>query len=134
MPENQHRETFGRDERLKSRKIIKSLMEEGQHLSAFPLRLVWKITEIPSSYPAQIAFAVPKKNFPLAVDRNRLKRQMRELYRKNKLRLYSFLQGRESTAALLLIFTGKEKAGYAILEKKYHQLLTQLEEHHKKNS
>jgi len=133
MPENQHRETFCRDERLKSRKIIKLLMEEGRHLSAFPLRLVWKITEVPSSYPAQVAFAVPKKNFALAVDRNRLKRQMRELYRKNKSPLYSLLQQGEKTAALLLIFSGKEKAEYAILEKKYHQLLTQLEEHLKKN-
>jgi ribonuclease P protein component len=128
MQDHSYSESFSKEERLRSRKIISHLIESGQSLSAYPLRLVWKKEKIPSSFPAQVAFAVPKKKFARAVDRNRIKRQMREVYRKNKSTLYTFLNKKDCSLALLLIFTGKEKPDYTVLENKITKLLSQLDE------
>ena len=104
-------------------------MEEGKSISVAPVRLLWKPASLKCSYPAQIAFAVSKKKFSLAVDRNRIKRQMREVYRKNKTHLYALLTERNMQASLMLMFTGKEMPTYTELEKKFSLILIQLEEH-----
>src|SRR5262245_50903793 len=110
--------TFKKEERLVSRKAIAALIGGGSTLSASPLRLVW-IASDDGAYPARIAFAVPKKNFPSAVDRNRVKRQMREVYRKNKSALYALLNRSSLKASLMLVYSGRQKPEYAELEKKF---------------
>ena len=81
--------TLGREERLKSRKLIGKLYEEGKSIKVFPLRMVYLQTEHTSNYPAQVGVSVPKRNFKRAVDRNRIKRLLRESYRKEKHTVYS---------------------------------------------
>jgi len=76
--------TLGRSERLKSEKSICRLFETGSHLSAYPIRLIYQSTRSTDNFPFKIGFTVPKKNFNRAVDRNLLKRRMREAYRLNK--------------------------------------------------
>jgi ribonuclease P protein component len=122
------RATFKKEERLTARKAIGELMEKGQTITVSPLRMVWNIVTDQGKYPAQIAFAVPKKIFPLAVDRNRVRRQLREIYRKNKWILYSLLKERNLRASILLVYTKKEKPLYPELEKKFHLAVRQLEE------
>jgi ribonuclease P protein component len=129
MQDKKHQETFSKEERLKSRKIISQMIESGQSVAAYPLRLVWFPVALPTSnFRAQVAFAVSKKNFAHAVDRNKIKRQLREIYRKNKHSLYPLLEKKSCTVALLLIFTGKEKPDYSDLEKKLIRLLNKLNE------
>ena len=128
METQKPRATFSKEERLTSRKSIQSLMEEGQNISVFPLRLVYGPAEWTGPFPARTAFAVSKKNFPLAVDRNRVKRQMREIYRKNKTLLYALLKQRNRQAIFMLIYAGKAKPAYLELEEKFHRILHQLEE------
>ena len=70
--------TLGKQERLKSKKLIEKLYKEGSSVKAFPLRMVFLQTEHTSDYPAQIGVSVAKRNFKKAPDRNRLKRLMRE--------------------------------------------------------
>jgi ribonuclease P protein component len=80
--------TLGKKERLKSRKLIGRLFEEGTSIKNFPFRLVYLSTEITSVFSVKASFSVPKRNFKKAVDRNRIKRLIREAYRLEK-KMYS---------------------------------------------
>ena len=70
-----------------SLKLIESLFGGGcsQSVAAFPLRAVYMLAERqPDDAPVQLLISVPKKRFHHAVDRNRVKRQVREAYRLHK--------------------------------------------------
>lgn len=116
--------TFKRAERLKSQTIIEQMFKQGQSFSHYPLRLVWTVMEQrQSDFPVQFALTVPKKKFKKAVQRNRIRRLMREAYRLNKHRLYQALQGAESQMALLVIYTGQEMLTFEEIEKAMQQML-----------
>ena len=94
--------TFRKQERIVSHQLIETLFEKGdsQTLAAYPLRAVFLQTERQQGHaPIQILISVPKKRFKHAVDRNRVKRQIREAYRKNK----SLLEGTVEEGQMLLI-------------------------------
>lgn len=86
--------TFSKRERMTSNLLIEALFENGRShsASAFPLRAVFQMVDRPQDgCPAQILISVPKKRFKHAVDRNRVKRQIREAYRHHKQTLWSQL-------------------------------------------
>ena len=79
--------TFRKRERMVSNLLIEALFDSGKSrsVSAFPLRAVYQTTERrEGSAPVQVLISVPKKRFHHAVDRNRVKRQIREAYRRHK--------------------------------------------------
>jgi ribonuclease P protein component len=78
--------SFSKSEHLKSDKIIAALFEKGNSFVTFPLRIVWMPVEqsLNSYMPLQVAFSVSKKSFKRAVDRNRIRRLIREAYRLEK--------------------------------------------------
>ncbi len=83
--------TFRKKERLCSRTLIEKLFhrEGSRSMAAFPLRLVYMRTaDGGGNAPVQVLVSVPKRCFKRAVKRNRVKRQVREAYRKNKALLY----------------------------------------------
>ena len=84
--------TFKKAERLGSKALIEKLFKSGRSFTTHPYRVTWLEHALNTAYPAQIAFAVPKKTFKRAVDRNKLKRRGREAYRKNKAILYDGLK------------------------------------------
>jgi ribonuclease P protein component len=84
-------QTFTKEERLVSKNLFEQLFSEGKQLKIFPFRLLYIKTELDTKYPAQVALATPKRLIKTAVHRNRIKRQMREAYRKNKQTLYDEL-------------------------------------------
>ena len=79
---------FPKDERLCSRKAIETLFAGGSRaFSAFPLRVVYKEVDDKSGaddMTAQVLISVSKRHFKHAVDRNRVKRQLREAWRLNR--------------------------------------------------
>ena len=79
--------TFSKKERVVSRKLMDALFQSGNSKSvvAFPLRVVYLYTErAEGEEPAQVLVSVSKRHFKHAVDRNRVKRQIREAYRLTK--------------------------------------------------
>lgn len=79
--------TFTKRERLVSLKLTETLFQGGDShsLAAFPVRAVYmKQQRRQGDAPVQLLISVPKKRFHHAVDRNRVKRQLREAYRLNK--------------------------------------------------
>lgn len=116
-------ESFGKKEKLKSKVVIDRLFAEGQSLKKYPLRLIYLPMETDDEKSLKTAVSVPKRNFKKAVDRNHLKRLMREAFRKNKYLVSSNL---ESSYALMFIYTGREKASYAKLFSVTEELLKNL--------
>ena len=101
---NVQRSTFRKRERIASLKLIETLFGGGcsQSVAAFPLRAVYMLSERqPNGVPVQLLISVPKKRFKHAVDRNRVKRQVREAFRQHKDLLYSVVP---ETQRLLLAF------------------------------
>lgn len=85
------RSTLSKRERIVSRKLIETLFGGGrsQSMVAFPLRVVYMIQERTANEPpVQLLVSVPKKHFKHAVDRNRVKRQVREAFRLHKQTLH----------------------------------------------
>lgn len=108
---------FKREEKLKRQKIIGRLFKDGQSMGMYPLRLIWApVSEKQGEAPVQIAVSIPKKKFPRAVDRNRLRRQIREAYRLNKGWLYRRQSASNQQFALMVLYVAKEPAPYAVLE------------------
>ncbi|HLW31251.1 MAG TPA: ribonuclease P protein component [Aequorivita sp.] len=119
---------FPKKQKLKSAKTIENLFLEGKTHSKYPLKVFFLPKPHPMVGKVSIesnlaAFAVPKRSFKSAVDRNRIKRQLREVYRLNKHRLNEKLAGK---FVLLFLFLGKEKPKYAELEKAMTNLLLKL--------
>ena len=81
MGTNQY--SFSKKEKLTGKKKIEGLFKEGSsfYLPAFQIRYIHSTGE---DSPHQVLVSVPKKNFKRAVDRNLLKRRIREAYRLNK--------------------------------------------------
>ena len=101
--------TFTREERLKSRKAIGRLFSAGQSFMAYPLRVVWQ--EEPAPVGIQVAVSVSKRTFKTAVQRNLLKRRIKEAYRQHKHELYEKLAGRN--VVFMLVYVAKEELPFA---------------------
>lgn len=96
--------TFSKRERMVSQRLIDTLFqgEGSRSMAAFPVRAVYrKEPRQQGDAPVQLLISVPKKRFRHAVDRNRVKRQIREAYRLNKGLLYERMPDGE---CLLLAF------------------------------
>ena len=86
--------TFSKKERIVSNKLMETLFEKGdsQVVTAFPLKAVYLPIDKPQGgTPAQVLISVPKKRFKHAVDRNRVKRQVREAFRHHKEMIYEHI-------------------------------------------
>jgi len=80
--------TLKKDELLSLKKVISDAFEQRNSVSVFPLRIIINLAKLPSNKPAQVLFTVPKRNFKLAVDRNLIRRRIKEAYRQHKHKLY----------------------------------------------
>ena len=113
--------TLGQQERLKSKKLIEKLYEEGKSIKVFPLRMVYIQTEHTSKFPVQVGVSVPKRNFKSAVDRNRIKRLLRETYRKEKYTVYNAVN---KPHVFMISYIARDEWKYADIEHKMQKLLT----------
>ncbi len=121
-------ESFGKKEKLKSKIIIDRLFAEGNSLKKYPLRLIFLPLEKTSEAVNKAAVSVPKRNFKRAVDRIKIKRLMREAYRKNK---YLVTSNLDTSYALMFIYTGREINDYTRILRATEELLKNFVEQEK---
>lgn len=113
-------------ERLSGRKRIEHLYANGKSIHLPAIRVMWIFHSEEAPFSAQVMFSAPKKKFKKAVTRNRLKRLMREAYRKNKHLLYDFLEKQKRKIHLSIVFTGDADISYAQTEGKIILTLQRL--------
>ncbi|MBS1624425.1 MAG: ribonuclease P protein component [Bacteroidetes bacterium] len=118
--------SLGKDERLSREVLLDKLFSEGKSVSQNGFTLVYLECSLPTFYPAQAAFSVPKKYFKHATDRNRIKRLLREGYRHQKQDLYLKLAAAHKQVALMLIYKGKEVPAYSLAQKNVSELVVKL--------
>jgi len=113
------RYTYNKDEKLKSQKAIEQLFAEGKSVSAYPLRMVY----LDNQSQLKVGVSVSKRNFKLAVHRNRVKRLLREGYRLNKNLL---IDNKLDHYTLMILYISKEMPDFKIIDKKMKALLTKF--------
>lgn len=124
--------TFKKEERLYKRKNIEALFSKGAFFFSFPFKIIWLETEKQQDFPAKLLISVPKRNFKRAVDRNRVKRLIREAYRKNKGLLYGALEFQNKYLNFAIIYTQKEIFSYQEIESSIIVMLEKLNKAYEK--
>lgn len=116
--------TYPKEEKLKSRKLIDQVFSQGKSVSKYPIRLAFcEISD--TDQKMQMGVSVSKKYFKKAVDRNYIKRLMRECYRLNKHILSEKL---EKPHAFMLLYTSKQKPEFAEIQSKIIRVFAKFNE------
>ena len=137
-------EGLKKEERLCSRKLIDMLFGTGgsHAMTSFPLKAVYRLTDgtetrnvdthiedVPSMVDVQVLISVPKKHFKRAVKRNRVKRQVREAYRKHKQLLFPRMAEMTNKRLLIaFIWLSNELTSSVTVEERVENLLHRIGE------
>lgn len=121
-----NRYTFKKEERLCSKRLISDLFTNGSSFVLYPFRMVY-LRRPTSGYPFQVLVSVPKRRFPYAVDRNLIKRRIRECYRLHKHEyLYSHASIDGQQLLLAIQYIGKEKLDYSTICEQMKEALVKI--------
>lgn len=119
--------TFNKHERLCSRQLINETLTKGDVLFVHPFKLYYVISENQNN-PTSLLFAisVPKRQFKRAIDRNRIKRLVRESYRLNKSSILNSLNFESKNISLFIIYIDKNIPNFETTNSKIKLLLQKL--------
>ncbi len=123
--------TLPKRERLYGRDTLDTLFGEGSHsMSAFPIRAVYHVGEWKEDAPqVRMMVSAPKRNLRHAVDRNRVKRQIREAYRLNKAIIANDRNAEKQQAVMIgFIWLDKKLWSSRDVEKKVKNLIQRISE------
>lgn len=119
--------TFSKKERLNSKISIHRLFEHGSSFFSHPFKVYYHFENVVENKPpSAVLFSIGKKQFKLAVDRNRVKRLCREVYRLNKSLLIDDLEKKQRRVEVAFIYVGKTLPDFHDLEAKIQKALLQL--------
>lgn len=117
------KQTFVKDERLSLQKEINYLFEQGLSFSIYPLRIVYLEKQTIEKVPASILISVPKKRLKHAVDRNRIKRLIRESYRLTKHKFWEHLFTKNKEVLLAFLYISDELYNYVQIKTVMNKVL-----------
>jgi ribonuclease P protein component len=117
---------YTKNEKLKSKKAIEHLFKKGKSVNAFPIRAIHVKKSERTGILINAGVTVSKKNIKLAVNRNLIKRRIREAYRINNTELKVHLKEKELEINTMFIYSAKEILPYSLIEEKVKVLLTRL--------
>ena len=125
--------TLGKDERLKSRKQIEKIFNEGEVLLVAPYRVLYLVNKksensqmLQSGNNVQFGVGVSAKNFKRAVDRNKIKRLTREAWRLQKNEFQGAVTQRNFKANVFFVYVSKELTDFRTIKAKVGVALKKL--------
>jgi ribonuclease P protein component len=118
--------SFKKGEKLSSRKEITSLFRSGRVLVSHPIRIIYDLSH-EGDFPARVAISVPKRLFKRAVDRNLLKRRIREIYRQHKPGFYHQLNEMEVRIHMVIQVHHAGIVDYHLLEQAVQRGIEKVE-------
>ena len=119
--------TFKKEERLCNKRLLEQLFHKGSSFLCYPFRVSWLAANEPLPAAVQVVFPVAKKRYKRAVDRNLIRRRIREAYRLHKnICLYEALIASDKKLLLSLSYIGKQIEPYEMIEQKMLRMLKQL--------
>ena len=129
------RNTFKKSERLHSKLLIGSLFSDGKSFFSYPFRITFISAKRDEGPPVQVLISASKRTFKSAVTRNKIKRLVRESYRKNKYIIWDYFKDKPDDQLLIsLVYTGKTIAPYSEIERKLILILHSLIKKYESNS
>ena len=117
---------FPKSERLKSRKQIDVLFEQGKSFAVFPVRATYQFDLNEEKAGLQAGVSVSKRFFKKAVDRNRIKRLLREAYRLQKEDLQRETKTKGIQGTVFFLYTDKSVASFEVVKKAMAKCLKKL--------
>jgi len=122
--------TFKKEERLCNKRLIDELFHNGSSFLCYPFKASWLLVDdAAQTTSVQVLISVSKRRYKRAVDRNLIKRRLREAYRLQKQQhLYELLISTDKKIVLSLGYIGKQIESFDFIEKKMLKLLKQLSE------
>jgi ribonuclease P protein component len=123
----EHPFSFPKEERLCSETRITALFQGGESFMSYPMRVVWLAFKPVGEPEIRVVMSVPKKKLRHAVDRNRVKRLMREAYRLNRKPLWDLVNDKGLSLHIAFIWIPTEVLDYAKVEKKMKDAMVKFE-------
>lgn len=124
--------TLHKNERIKSRTLIEKLFTGGESrsMSVFPLRAVYTyVDKEEHGVEVQMLASVSKRHFKRAVKRNRVKRQIRDSFRRNKAILAETVNNhQDKTLAIAFIWLADKLYSSAEIESRMEAILHRIDE------
>lgn len=118
--------TYSKNEKLKSRKALEGLFARGKSFSIFPIKVFYTLSEEVNSGNVQAGVGVSSRIFKKANDRNRVKRLLREVYRTQKHPLYAAMEQKTPSLNVFFLYIGKELPEFAALKETMEKVLEKL--------
>ena len=119
-------QTLCKAERLFGKKQVDFLFEKGERFTVENFVIVWIYKDNPSVFPVQILISIPKKKIGKATTRNKLKRLVKEAYRKQKKLLYEPLANQKKQIQFAIIYQNTKIVSYKRIESEINSVLNRL--------
>lgn len=118
--------SYNKQEKLKGRKLADGLFATGKSFTSFPVKVFYMLPTQPLDNCVKAGVGASSRNFKRAVDRNRVKRLLREAYRMEKLPLYQFLGEHNLQAAIFILYIDKVLPDFKLLKEKMPHIIKRL--------
>lgn len=118
--------TLNKNDRLKSRKLIEQLFKKGDKMHSGYFKAFY-LNQTGSVNSLQLGVGVSGKTFKKAVDRNRIKRLIKESFRLQKNSLKDKLENHQKQLSVFILYTGNEVPAYREVYEKIGALIKKLQ-------